>query len=724
MGKFSSIACQSLAKTSAIFLFISFLVSFNTIAQNRTFGFVYSENMKGGTALFGNTLMNAVNPNPVVDLTAMNGNSADGNSIYDNGTSNMQYADIDGNSGAGAGTRNSSSADLNLPAGTNIIKLARLYWGGRAATADFDMNLAANRKIKIRKGTSGGYQEYSAVQIDRIYKNAGTATEFCRYQAYTDITTLVQLQGAGTYTVGNGAFSTGIIDAFGNYGAWSIVIVYENPALNFNSVRVYDGFEEVYSGGSVTQNTVTLTGLNVPSGALATADARLGLMGWEGDSRYTGDFFKINGVLFSNALNPSNNPWNGTITSNGAHVTTKNPNYTDQFGIDIDEAEVGTGYGILPDAQSINLELGTTDDQFFCGVITFVVKMKDLPVMKLTKKVTDANNSSTAEPGEILTYKLKGKNIGTANAKSLVLIDSLPPTITFVSNSLIVNYCPGITAGAKTDAPNDDIAQYDATTNTVTFWLGFGADAVSGGFLAPNDSFEVQFQAIVNNPVSGSVAPSIVNVGRLSSIASLVFYVDDATAMINPPIVVPVSLTSFTADLLQSNQVKVAWNTSMELNSKLFIVERSSDGNSFKMVATKAAAGNSSTAISYFINDDISAVTAPIVYYRLKQTDINGKSDVSKIVSVRLKKATGNFSVSPNPFRNAFNINIDWDKNETTVVKIFNVAGTEVVSKSITMKKGLNYITLDKLSAVPSGNYIIEFTTPTGKLTKQIIKQK
>ena len=285
MGKFSSIACPSLAKTSAIFLFISFLVSFNTIAQNRTFGFVYSENMKGGTALFGNTLMNAVNPNPVVDLTAMNGNSADGNSIYDNGTSDMQYADIDGNSGAGAGTRNSSSADLNLPAGTNTIKLARLYWGGRAATADFDMNLAANQKIKIRKGTSGGYQEYSAVQIDRIYKNAGTATEFCRYQAYTDITTLVQLQGAGTYIVGNGAFSTGIIDAFGNYGAWSIVIVYENPALNFNSVRVYDGFEEVYSGGSVTKNTVTLTGLNVPSAPISSADAKLGLMGWEGDSR-------------------------------------------------------------------------------------------------------------------------------------------------------------------------------------------------------------------------------------------------------------------------------------------------------------------------------------------------------------------------------------------------------------------------------------------------------
>jgi hypothetical protein len=129
MEKLYAIVCPSHIKKLISFSLFFALGSFTTMAQIRPFGFVYSENLKGGTALFGNTLMNAVNPNPVVDLTAMNGNSGDGNSIYDNGTSDMQYADIDGNSGDGAGTRNSSSADLILPGGTNIIKLARLYWG-------------------------------------------------------------------------------------------------------------------------------------------------------------------------------------------------------------------------------------------------------------------------------------------------------------------------------------------------------------------------------------------------------------------------------------------------------------------------------------------------------------------------------------------------------------------------------------------------------------------
>jgi len=64
---------------------------------------------------------------------------------------NMQYTDVDGAAGNGSVTRNSSSSDLNLPPGTNTIKLARLYWGGRVKNSDFDLKSDANKKIKIRK---------------------------------------------------------------------------------------------------------------------------------------------------------------------------------------------------------------------------------------------------------------------------------------------------------------------------------------------------------------------------------------------------------------------------------------------------------------------------------------------------------------------------------------------------------------------------------------------
>ena len=706
-------------------------VPFNSKAQSRNFGFVFSENMHGGTALFGNTLMNAVNADGVTpNLTYMNGNSVNGYSLYDNGglgttPTNMQYVDIDGSTGDGAGTRNSSSSDLSLPAGTNTIRLARLYWGGRALTSQFDMSLPSNQTIKIRKGTTGAYQEYAAALINKYISNPGLPTEYCHYQAFVDITDLIKQQGEGTYTVGNGAFSTGPIDDFGNYGGWGIMIVYENPALDFNSVRVYDGYQQVYSGGGVTANTITLTGLNVPSAGLASSEAKIGILGWEGDARYNGDSLKINNIGFSNALNPIDNPWNGTITNNGVHVTTKNPNYTDQMSVDIDQADIGTGYGILPDASTITLRLATADDQYFCGVVACVVKMKDPAAIKLTKTVADANNSNTVEAGEILTYTLKGKNIGAANATSIILADTLPSTVTYRSSSLTVNYSPGIIAGIKTDALSDDVAEYSAANKTVTFRLGTGANAINGGVLAPLDSFIVQFQVTVNTPSTGNVPP-IINVGRLTAISSSINYVDDATASMNAGsgIVLPVILTSFTANLLENNKVKIAWTTSMEINSSRFDIERSTDGVSFKTVASKSASGNSSIPVNYFITDDVSLVTASIVYYRLKQIDIDERASISKVVPVKLKKNIGKFVVSPNPFRKNININIDWDKNETTIVKVFSVSGTEVVSKSIKMTKGFNYVSIDELSKVPAGNYIIEFNTSNGRVIKQVIKQQ
>lgn len=504
-------------------------------AQYRNLGLSFSENLKGDVALFGNTLMNLVKPDGTVDIIAMNGNSLDGNSNYDNGAfghANMQYIDIDGNSGFGSGTRNSSSADLILPAGVNTIKLARLYWGGRVLSSDFDITLPANQTIKIRKGSNGGYREYSANQFDKTIRNAGTDYSFYFYQASTDITDMVRQKGAGTYTVGNGAFSAGTGGDFGNYGAWSIVVVYENPVLSFNSVRLYDGFQQVYNGGSATTADITLTGLNVPSGDLYAGDAHMGIITWEGDAKYNGDQLSINNNLFSNALNPFDNIMNGTITKNGVHVTSKNPNYTDQMGIDIDQFDVGTGYGIRKNASTINLQFSTNQDQFFFGVISFVIKMKD-PLIKISKTVTDANFNNLAEPGEVLTYTLKGTNTGAANANAVVLTDTLPSTITYVPNSLKVNYCPGISNGYKTDITGDDIADYNAATKTVIFRMGNNATSINGGSLEPNTSFEVEFKATAN-VLPKDAANTIINLARLNAVSDAMEpFVDDATAIIN-----------------------------------------------------------------------------------------------------------------------------------------------------------------------------------------------
>ena len=109
----------------------------------------------------------------------------------------------------------------------------------------------------------------------------------------------------------------------------------------------------------------------------------------------------------------------------------------------------------------------------------------------------------------------------------------MPTTLIFVPNSLKVNYCPGITAGIKTDAAGDDIADYNASTKTIKFRMGNSASNMAGGSLAPLDSFEVEFKATFN-PVANGVAPPVINVARVTAVTdALDSIIDDATVTIN-----------------------------------------------------------------------------------------------------------------------------------------------------------------------------------------------
>lgn len=701
-----------------------FFIAGEVQSQFRNYNIVYTDNARGSIAMFGNTLM-ALHENGTVNTAKMNDNATDGNSSFGNDFSDMQYVDVDGNTFTGIATRNSSTSDFTLPAGTNTIKLARLYWGGRVKDAEFDLSQPANSKIKIRKGTFLPYTEFTATKVDRnnfIQNNE----PYTRYQAFADITAFMQTNGTGIYSVGNAALSVGAIDNGGNYGGWCIVVVYENATLNYNSIRLYDGFQQVFDNGNPLSTSVTLTGLNVPASPLNMSDAKMGVVTWEGDANLTGDFLKINGNVFSNSINAVTNPWNGTISDNGFHITTKTPNYTNQLGIDIDQFEVGTGYGIMPNATSVDLEFGTEADQYFPGIFSFVIKMKE-PTITIDKFVSDANNNGKAEVAEVLTYTLRGRNLGPGNANNVVINDTLPNTVTYLPNSLRVVTSPGITPGFKTDATLDDVAEFilNGSTQTVRYRLGNGASATAGGILAPFENYEVEFKVTVNNPGNAMPIPVIINTARISATSDAnVEFTDDGTAIMNPEAgALPVVLTYFNTVLQPNKKVLVTWNTSMELNSKHFEVERSFDGNIFTTVSTVAASGTTSLSHNYSVIDEVSSVSSSIIYYRLKQVDIDGKKNFSHIKAIRLKIDNRQLIISPNPFINKLNINVEWNQNEAGIVRLLDGSGKQVINRIIQLIKGTNFIRLDDLGKLQSGNYYIEITSRTKKLTQNILKR-
>ncbi len=698
---------------------ISCIIGCSLIATaQRNYQLVFSENLRGNTTICGNTLLQ-INKNPgMADSLKMNDNKTTGYSIYGNDNENMQYVDIDGNTGDGASTRNSSSADLQLPQGNTTIKFARLYWGGRITNSQFNLALPENQTVKIRKGTSGIYENVKALGIDQ----ATISTGYTQYQSYADITNFITQNGSGTYSVGNVPLTTGSISGGGNNGGWCIVVVYENSLLNYNSIRVYDGFEKVYNDGMETTNSVTLSGLDVPSGILAASDAQMSVMAWEGDANIKGDFLKINGILFSNEVNPADNPWNGTISNNGMQVHSRYPDFSNQMGMDIDIFNVGDGYNIVPNSKEVMLDFGTEADQYYPGVFMFSIKMKD-PSITVGIQVKDENNNHLAESGEQLTYTMSGANSGQGNANFIVLTDTLPSGVTYLPNSLELINSYGLLPGTLTDISGDDVAEFiqSGALQIVRFRIGNDANGTTGGTLINNQDYSVRFKVIVKSPPAGRNVPSITNIVRINSVSDAgEIFVDDATAIINPeegPL--PLTFVNVSAQKIPG-AIAVQWTTTQEINCKEFMIEQSEEGIVFKEVAKLPALGNGNSIKKYeWLDKNIPEISK--IYYRLRLIDIDSSYQYSKIFSISIE-TNKYIKITPGTVHNSLVLSSAGVGSPRANIKIYTVDGLLIYSKSAVLENNSPLI-INEVERFSSGIYLIQVISENYRITKKFIKE-
>lgn len=620
-------------------------------------------------------------------------------------------------------TTNSSSADFTLPAGTNTIKFARLYWGGRLNNSVITAAPDTLRKVKIRKGTSGAYSTVFTAASNVDTYNVSSSDRV--YQSFVDITSFFHTSGTQTYTVADIPLTTGSISGGGRFGGWSIVVAYENSSLPYKSVRIYDGYAQV---GSSTSQSITLNGLDVPDNALVNSDALFSTMTWEGDANLfgtsgnpAGDFLRINGNTFSNTMNPATNMWNGSITKNGANVTTKNPNYTNQMGIDIDEADIGVGYGITPGATSVTILFGTEQDQYFPSLLNFAITMKE-PTIILDKNVIALSGSTTVVlPGEQIIYTISGVNNGPGAAHNTVITDTLPSNITYVPGTLNILNSPGVPLGNHSDAQDGDHAYFgtNGAKNFIKFFIGTGATNNTGGIIGLNQTYTLTFKATAN-----ANAGIIVNTARVNATSSVgVQFVDDGTATIGftggPQ---PVKMTSFTGALQPNGSVLLKWETSSEINSDKFEIERSEDGISFIKRGIVKANGNTTNRSQYQFSDVLNT-GSKIFYYRLKSIDFGGKFDNSKTIAVRLNgNKIENYLVYPNPFVTDIKMSISSVKAEDIIFRIITIDGKVAVTRNVSVEKGENIVVLKDLGQLQKGSYILEMVTPSNKIAKMILK--
>jgi len=219
---------------------------------------------------------------------------------------------------------------------------------------------------------------------------------------------------------------------------------------------------------------------------------------------------------------------------------------------------------------------------------------------------------------------------------------------------------------------------------------------------------DASYVSLLSGGILSTIFGSVDEV-RIYKLGGMDSWIGLNTVKITGPVAtLPVNLTSFTASS-NNGQALLQWQTSGEENAKEFMIQHSTDGNGWKDLAAISAAGNSITIHNYQFTDP-----QPVKgnnYYRLLQTDLNGKSIFSEVRSVQFSKTSSVFTVLNNPVQNAV---IRVQVNVATSLCLYNADGKTVLKKQCSTGLQLLYV-----SHLPKGIYYLSDETGTQKIIIQ-----
>lgn len=196
--------------------------------------------------------------------------------------------------------------------------------------------------------------------------------------------------------------------------------------------------------------------------------------------------------------------------------------------------------------------------------------------------------------------------------------------------------------------------------------------------------------------------------------ASNQYYVCPPSALLS----LPVTLTRYTS-LCDEDNVELLWTTSTEINNDFYSIERSVDGVNFEEVDRVKGAGNSNQIVNYNWKDYNPIIG--ISYYRIKQTDYDGKYTYFELKSSNCK-SEANISVYPNPFENKLIIQLYDEASFPLNIEIRDYLGRVVLRKYIETESQIVEIDID--NKFPLGTYFVQIINEFEHYTQKVIKIK
>jgi hypothetical protein len=179
----------------------------------------------------------------------------------------------------------------------------------------------------------------------------------------------------------------------------------------------------------------------------------------------------------------------------------------------------------------------------------------------------------------------------------------------------------------------------------------------------------------------------------------------------------PVELLNFNGTC-NEGMVNLAWQTASEFNSSHFDVEKSTDGETWRVVATIPSAGTSNELLTYQTVDNNG--TNGSNYYRLRQVDIDGKEKLYDPINVSCVETTaGYFTSYPNPSGSDFQVVVnDKEIQGACTLHIVDAQGKVIDQRTIEVKDGINMFVINQ--QLTPGIYFLNITN--GIKTTEVIR--
>jgi len=187
--------------------------------------------------------------------------------------------------------------------------------------------------------------------------------------------------------------------------------------------------------------------------------------------------------------------------------------------------------------------------------------------------------------------------------------------------------------------------------------------------------------------------------------------------------IIPVELARFEAERSGEGAVRLKWQTASETNNSGFEVQRQSEsGASWTTAQFVEGAGTTSKPQSYQFTDRDVPYEAETVRYRLKQVDLDGSTDLSKVVEVRLG-APDRLALQapfPNPSQNQATVRYELPEATEVQLGVYDLLGRRVATPVDGQKNAGRSQFQFRTQQLPSGTYILRLQAAEQTRTQRL----